>query len=137
MKHHHLKFDKDGYQLEMQDFNGEALPSKDARRLDKRAQAALGIPSPEAVLSALRSKPKRGKAVRLDAGHAIPARKKLKMSQKDFASLVGVTPSAVRNWEQARVEIPTMAEKLFYVIEHRPDVLRYLVSEKATSRKYS
>src|SRR5690606_35432445 len=94
--------------------------------LDVAAQKNLGIPSAESVLEELRSSPKRGTSVRLSSVRVLPVRAKLKLSQKDFAVLVGTTPAAVRNWEQGRSPVPPMAKKLFRVIEKRPAVIKDL-----------
>lgn len=126
MKTNETKF-KDGYQVGMKDINGSPLPKAGEERiLSKKEQAQLGIPTADAILSKLRSQPKRGTPMRVDAPKVLPTRKSLGMSQKDFASLVGVTVASVRNWEQGRGTPPTMARKLFRVIEKRPDVVKYL-----------
>jgi putative transcriptional regulator len=54
---------------------------------------------------------------------ALPARKALRLSQKDFARLIGATPATVRNWEQGRTPIPPMARKFIRVVERHPEVL--------------
>ncbi|MBC2595814.1 type II toxin-antitoxin system MqsA family antitoxin [Ruficoccus amylovorans] len=126
MKTGKAKF-KEGYQVGMTDINGEALPTASGERiLSKKEQEALGIPSPEAVLKQLKSQPKRGTPSRLDAPKVIPTRKALGMSQKDFARLIGVTASSVRNWEQGRGKPPATARKLFRIIDKRPDIIKDL-----------
>lgn len=115
------EFTKEGYQKNLRDIAGEPLPRAKARRLTKAQQQQLGIPTAEAVLQALRSKPSRGTPSRTTS--ALPARKSLRLSQRDFARLIGTSPSAVRNWEQGRTRIPRMARKLMRVVERHPDVL--------------
>ena len=54
------EFTKEGYQKDLKDIGGEPLPGTNARRLSKKEVDELGIPSPDEVLQALRSKPARG-----------------------------------------------------------------------------
>jgi hypothetical protein len=57
------EFTKEGYQKDLKDIGGEPLPGTNARRLSKKEVDELGIPSPDEVLQALRSKPARGYVV--------------------------------------------------------------------------
>lgn len=115
------EFTKEGYQKNLNDIGDEPLPGEKAKPLSNELQAKLGIPSPEEVLQALRSKPARGTPSR--TVNALPVRKTLRMNQRDFAKLIGTSPAAVRNWEQGRTRIPRMARKLMHVVERHPDVL--------------
>jgi putative transcriptional regulator len=88
-------------------------------------QRKRGIPSPAEVLEKLRSKPKRGTPSR--TGSALPARRALRLSQREFARLIGTTPATVRNWEQGRTPVPSMAQKFMRVVERHPEILADLV----------
>lgn len=125
------EFTKEGYQKNLNDIGGEALPGETAKPLPKKQQADLDIPSPEEVLQALRSKPARGTPNRTE--NALPIRKSLRMNQRDFAKLIGTSQAAVRNWEQGRTRIPRMARKIMHVVERHPDVLSDL-SESDTKQ---
>ncbi|MGR3317436.1 MAG: helix-turn-helix domain-containing protein [Candidatus Anammoxibacter sp.] len=59
-------------------------------------------------------------------------RKKLKMSQNNFADYFGFKVATVRDWEQGR-RVPTgPARNFLFVIDHEPDaVRRALVAEPA------
>ena len=119
------EFTKEGYQKDLKDIGGEPLPGTNVRRLSKEEEEEeLGIPSPDEVLQALRSKPARGTPSRTE--NALPARKVLRLNQRDFARLIGTSPAAVRNWEQGRTRIPRMAKKLMHVVQRHPDVLSEL-----------
>lgn len=115
------EFTKEGYQKNLKDIANEPLPGENAKPISKELEEQLGIPSPEEVLQALRSKPARGTPSRTE--NALPARKRLRMNQQDFARLIGTSPAAVRNWEQGRTRIPRMARKLMHVVERHPDIL--------------
>jgi DNA-binding transcriptional regulator YiaG len=119
------EFTKEGYQKEIKDIGGEPMPSVKARRLSRMEEEQFGIPSPDRILESLRSQPARGTPSRTES--ALPARKALRLNQRDFARLIGTSPAAIRNWEQGRTRIPRMAKKLMRVVEHHPDVLSELV----------
>jgi hypothetical protein len=70
-----------------------------ARRPSMKAVDELGIPSPDEVLQALRSKPARGTPSRTE--NALPARKVLRLNQRGFARSIGTSPAAIRNWNKA------------------------------------
>lgn len=115
------EFTEEGYQSNLRNIAGEQLPGSKTRRLNKKEQDQLGIPSPDTVLEAIRTRPVRGTPSRTQS--ALSARKALRLSQKDFAKLIGTSPAAVRNWEQGRTRIPRMARKLMHVVEKHPEVL--------------
>ncbi len=50
-------------------------------------------------------------------------RKELKLSQEEFATFIGVKTSTLRNWEQGRVKIPSVAKTLFRVVKSHPEVV--------------
>ena len=90
------EFTKEGYQSNLRDIAGEPLPGSKTRRLSKKEQDQMGIPSPDAVLESIRTKPVRGTPSRTQS--ALSTRKALRLSQRDFAKLIGTSPAAVRNW---------------------------------------
>jgi putative transcriptional regulator len=55
-------------------------------------------------------------------------RKKLKMSQKEFAFRFGFTLSAVQNWEQGHRRPEGSARVLLKIIDHRPDVVEKVLA---------
>ncbi len=118
------EFDTEGYQKNLIAIGDDALPAGETRRLTQTEAQQLGIPSPQAILDHLRSNPSRGTPSRTET--ALAARKALRLSQRDFAKLIGSSPSAVRNWEQGRTRVPKMARKLMHVVERHPDILKDL-----------
>ncbi len=50
----------------------------------------------------------------------------MKMSQSEFAKLLGVSVRTLREWEQGRREPSGAARSLIRVAKERPDVLREL-----------
>jgi DNA-binding transcriptional regulator YiaG len=123
------EFDADGYQSSIRQINNEPLPGNEAKRLSPKEQQQLGIPDPEAVLQALRSRPRRGTPMRIQS--ALAARKALRLNQRDFAKLIGTSPAALRNWEQGRTHMPLMARKLLRLMEKHPSLVADLVEVDA------
>jgi hypothetical protein len=56
-------------------------------------------------------------------GNALPARKALRLNQRDFPRLSGTSPAAIRIGEQGRTRIPRMAKKLMHVDKRHSDIL--------------
>ncbi len=50
-------------------------------------------------------------------------RKKLQMSQSQFARLIGISAATLRNWEQGRTYPEGPARVLLRVAENRPDAI--------------
>jgi len=55
-------------------------------------------------------------------------RKKLKMSQKEFALRFGFTLSTVQNWEQGHRRPEGSARILLKIIDRRPDVVEKILA---------
>ena len=49
-------------------------------------------------------------------------RKKLKLSQAAFASLMGVSPRTIQDWEQGRRKPQGPAKSLLLIAEQHPDI---------------
>ena len=56
-------------------------------------------------------------------------RKKLKLSQPEFAEFVGVKVATLRNWEQGRRKIPATARRLLHIAEKHPEIIIEMASE--------
>ena len=54
---------------------------------------------------------------------AINIRKKLKLSQSSFASLMGVSPRTIQDWEQGRRQPQGPAKSLLRIAEQHPKYL--------------
>jgi len=54
------------------------------------------------------------------------ARYRVKMSQSEFARLLGVSVRTLQEWEQGRREPSGAARSLIHVAQERPEVLREL-----------
>lgn len=128
-KHDKPQF-RDGYQTNMRDVNGEPLPTKKEKVLDREQQTALGIPAPEDILKSFKSRRTRGTPPRVTPPNVIAVRKALNMTQDDFARLIGVKTPSIRNWEQKRSTPPPMARKLFKAIENHPEILNDLIETR-------
>ena len=50
-------------------------------------------------------------------------RKKLNLSQVEFADFVGVNEYTLKNWEQGKRKVPRTAQMLFKIAAYRPDVI--------------
>ncbi len=55
-------------------------------------------------------------------------RRKLHVSQAEFAYLIGVSPGTLRNWEQGRTYPDGAARALLKVADMRPDAVREALS---------
>ena len=62
------------------------------------------------------------RAARLN--HAVLARRRTGLNQKNFARAIGVGTGTLRNWEQGRVQPKGTAATLLKVVEKRPDILK-------------
>jgi putative transcriptional regulator len=54
------------------------------------------------------------------------ARYRVRMSQSEFAKLLGVSVRTLQEWEQGRREPSGAARSLIHIAQERPDVLREL-----------
>ena len=57
-------------------------------------------------------------------------RKRLHVSQAQFAHIIGVSASTLRNWEQGRTYPEGAARVLLKVAAHRPDIILEAISSK-------
>ena len=74
---------------------------------------------------------KRGEAARITKiklPQAAEARHRMGISQKDFASLLGVSIRTLQDWEQGRREPTGAARTLIRVAEQHPRVLKKLAA---------
>lgn len=55
--------------------------------------------------------------------HPAKIRRHMRLSQEEFAGLIGVRTSTLRNWEQGRVRIPAVAQTLFRIVREHPETL--------------
>ena len=72
---------------------------------------------------------RRGEAARVtkvEISVAARARASVGLSQKDFATLLGVSPRTLQDWEQGRREPSGAAKTLLEVAVAHPEVLRGL-----------
>ncbi len=51
-------------------------------------------------------------------------RQKWRVSQAEFAAIIGVSPATLRNWEQGRTYPDGSARVLLKIAEKRPDAIR-------------
>lgn len=87
----------------------------------------------EDALAYARGDPGRGIAhvVKVPKVDVRAARKKLGMTQKDFARNFGVSLDTVRNWEQGRRQPEGAARVLLAVIERNPSAVLEVVRNAA------
>lgn len=99
----------------------KALHKRDARR-------NIG----EEALQAVRDiKAGKGRRVNVEVSAVALARRKVGMSQSEFAKLLGVSVRTLQDWEQGR-RLPTgAARSLLAVAVREPKVLREIVKELA------
>lgn len=50
-------------------------------------------------------------------------RNELKLSQKMFATILGVSEKTIEKWEQGVVEVKRTASRLLYILDKHPDLL--------------
>lgn len=98
--------------------------------MSKKAHAAIlaGIEDAVAYAKGDRS---RGKAheARVPKVDVRAARRKLGLSQDDFARSFGVSAATVRNWEQGRRRPEGAARVLLAVIDRDPEAVRRALAE--------
>ena len=68
-----------------------------------------------------RRKPSR--VMRFDPVEVKSIRKRLHVSQVEFAHLIGVSAATLRNWEQGRTYPEGAARVLLKIAAHRPDIV--------------
>ena len=80
----------------------------------------------------------RGEADRASYRVHVPAdvdvgriRRKLKLSQSEFAARFGIAPGTLRDWEQKRKRAEGPARVLLMVIEREPDAVQRAIRDSA------
>jgi len=80
----------------------------------------------------------RGEADRASYRVHVPAdvdvvriRRKLKLSQSEFAARFGIAPGTLRDWEQKRKRPEGPARVLLMVIEREPDAVQRAIRDSA------
>ena len=68
-------------------------------------------------------KRKPSRVIHYDPAQVREIRKKLKVSQVRFASMIGISPATLRNWEQGRTYPEGAARALLRVAATRPDAI--------------
>jgi len=100
------------------------MPKTDDDLLERDAGRDIGTE----LLESLREM-KAGEAAAVHSPVAI-ARYRVKMSQSEFAKLLGVSVRTLQEWEQGRREPSGAALSLIRVANERPDVLRELFLDR-------
>ena len=103
--------------------------------MSKRAFEALAMGLKEA-LAFVQGDPTKGRVHRvyvpdIDVGRV---RRRLELSQVDFAAAFGVSLATVRNWEQGRRQPHGPARVLLVVIDKAPDVVLGAIGLKKRRR---
>jgi putative transcriptional regulator len=86
------------------------------------------------VLQAVRDiKAGKGKRVTVSVPAAVEARRRVGVSQAEFARLLGVSVRTLQDWEQGRRSPTGAARSLLVVAAKRPKILREVLRELAES----
>jgi putative transcriptional regulator len=96
------------------------MPKTEDELLERDAGRDIGVE----LLESLREM-KAGETAAVHNAVAI-ARYRVKMSQREFAKLLGVSIRTLQEWEQGRREPSGPARSLLRVANERPEVLREL-----------
>ena len=80
----------------------------------------------------LRGKQVPARAFKIDAPDIKKIRAGYNLSQKEFATLLGISIATLRNWEQGRREPEGAAKILLQVAARHPDVVWDVVKPMAT-----
>ncbi|OGW82473.1 MAG: hypothetical protein A3C47_03830 [Omnitrophica bacterium RIFCSPHIGHO2_02_FULL_51_18] len=68
-------------------------------------------------------KHKPGRVIRFEPIRLKAVRRKLHVSQSEFARFIGVSPATLRNWEQGRTYPEGAARALLAIAAKRPDAI--------------
>ena len=83
----------------------------------------------------LKGKRKASRVFELSAPDIVEIRKKLKVSQEVFASMIGVSVDSLQNWEQERRRPPGPALALLTMFKNNPkEAFKILHGEKKSTR---
>lgn len=96
------------------------MPKTEEELFERDANRDLGAE----LLQSIREM-KAGEAAMVHSPVAI-ARYQVRMSQSEFAKLLGVSVRTLQEWEQGRREPSGAARSLIRIAQERPDVLREL-----------
>jgi len=104
------------------------MPLSEKALLKRDAKRNIG----EEVLQAIRDiKAGKGRRVNVEVSPVAVARRKVGMSQSDFAKLLGVSVRTLQDWEQGRRQPTGAARSLLAVAVRQPSVLREILREFA------
>ena len=67
--------------------------------------------------------PPGGRVTKIEGFDVAALRKKMKMSQPQFARVLNVSTDAVRNWEQGRRTVSGPAVRLMQIAEKHPEII--------------
>lgn len=118
MKSKNPKFDEEGYQVNIDDINGEPLP--DLKRVKIMSRQAAKLPSARVVKQALSR-----------LGHCRPGlaavRKKTGVSQAKFARALGIKLTTYQQWEQGRRRPTGPGMALLCLVGNHPELIHELI----------
>jgi putative transcriptional regulator len=100
------------------------MPRPEQELLERDANRDIGAE----LLQSIREM-QAGEAATVHAPVAI-ARYRVKMSQSEFAKLLGVSVRTLQEWEQGRGEPSGAARSLIRIAQKRPEVLRELFLDR-------
>lgn len=100
------------------------MPKTEQELLERDANRDIGAE----LLESIREM-KAGEAAALHNSVAI-ARYRVKMSQSEFARLLGISVRTLQEWEQGRREPSGAARSLIRIAQERPEVLRELFPDE-------
>ncbi|HEY5791922.1 MAG TPA: helix-turn-helix domain-containing protein [Chthoniobacterales bacterium] len=124
MKIRKPKFDSEGYQVNIEDLNGEPLPDLSKVKIISREKA--GLPPAAAFRSAVKVlKPQ------IPASY-IKARKQAGLTQNEFAEMLGVAVGTYRQWEHGRRTPSGPAVSLLSLIAAHPELVLELRRKAGT-----
>lgn len=61
-------------------------------------------------------------------------REKLNLSQPEFADFVGVKLATLRNWEQGRSKVPSIARRLLTIADKHPEIILEIIGQRAQKK---
>ena len=96
--------------------------SLDEIRASKRGRPPLQQATDEAIANAIGADPDTGAEITLDQIIAPKnLRRRLNMTQKQFAEAVGIPVATLRNWEQGRNSIDPAGKSLLILLARDPE----------------
>jgi DNA-binding transcriptional regulator YiaG len=110
------QFDADGYQIDLDELNGEPLP--DLSKVKVVQRAAAKVPPTADARKAL-----AGLKARQDKASLAVAREKLGFTQERFAEALGVKVGTYRQWEHGRRALTGPARALVRLVSRHPELV--------------